>query len=94
MATLKDLCSKVPQSLLNEQTNYNLMQRKVASYEKRVRDLDMERAIFEQCKRERTKKRVRNSFSREEAGTCGDVIVTFRKGYTTQVCRAHRNSLS
>ncbi len=70
MATLKDLCSSVPQSLLRGQTDYNVNQRKQASYNKRMDRLGMERAIFEQCKHTRTQKRVKNKFSTEQAGTC------------------------
>jgi NADPH-dependent ferric siderophore reductase len=78
MATLKDLCSSVPQSLLRVQTDYNVNQRKQASYNKRMERLDMERAIFEQCKRERTQKRVRNRFSTEQAGACSLTTSTRR----------------
>lgn len=78
MATLKDLCSSVPKSLLRVQTDYNVNQRKQAAYNKRMQQLGMERAIFEQCKRERTQKRVRNTFSRDEAGTCSLTTSTRR----------------
>lgn len=78
MATLKDLCSSVPQSLLREQAIYNVNTRKQESYNKRMRALDCEQAIFEQCKRERTQKRVRNTFSRDEAGTCSLTTSTRR----------------
>lgn len=78
MATLKDLCSSVPQSLLRIQTDYNVNQRKQASYNKRMQQLDMERAIFEQCKRTRTQKRVKNKFSTEQAGTCSQSTSTRR----------------
>lgn len=78
MATLKDLCSSVPQSLLRVQTDYNLNLQKQAAYNKRMERLDMERAIFEQCKRERTQKRVKNRFSTEEAGTCSESTTTRR----------------
>lgn len=95
MATLKDLCSSVPQSLLREQAIYNVNQRKQAAYNKRMHQLDMERAIFEQCKRQRTQKRVRNSFSTEEAGRYGGgtIIATIRNNGTHihQVCRVSAN---
>ena len=83
MSTLKDLCSSVPKSLLRVQTDYNVNQRKQASYNKRMECLDMERAIFEQCKRERTQKRVRNRFSTEQAGTCS-LITSTRRFATSQ----------
>lgn len=83
MATLKDLCSSVPQSLLRVQTDYNVNQRKQAAYNKRMERLGMERAIFEQCKRTRTQKRVKNGFSRDEAGTCSNYVgeVRFSNSY-------------
>lgn len=90
MATLKDLCSSVPQSLLRVQTDYNLNLQKQAAYNKRMENLGMERAIFEQCKRERTQKRVRNRFSTEQAGTCGTYVRTirFENSYITKVCKS------
>ena len=78
MATLKDLCSSVPQSLLRVQTDYNLNLQKQAAYNKRMERLGMERAIFEQCKRTRTQKRVKNKFSTEEAGKCSQSTTTRR----------------
>ena len=78
MATLKELCSSVPQSLLREQAIYNVNQRKQAAYNKRMERLGMERAIFEQCKHTRTQKRVKNKFSTEQAGTCSQSTTTRR----------------
>ena len=90
MATLKDLCSSVPQSLLRVQTDYNVNQRKQAAYNKRMERLGMERAIFEQCKRTRTQKRVKNGWSSEQAGTCGTYIATkrFSNSRLTCVCKS------
>lgn len=90
MAILKDLCSNIPQSLLRVQTDYNINQRKQAAYNKRMERLDMERAIFEQCKRTRTQKRVRNTWSSEQAGTCGTYTHTirFENSYITKVCKS------
>lgn len=90
MATLKDLCSSVPQSLLRVQTDYNVNQRKQAAYNKRMERLGMERAIFEQCKRTRIQKRVKNTFSSEQAGTRGSYTHTirFENSYITKVCKS------
>jgi CO dehydrogenase nickel-insertion accessory protein CooC1 len=90
MATLKDLCSSVPQSLLRVQTDYNLNLQKQAAYNKRMERLGMERAIFEQCKRTRTQKRVKNGWSSEQAGTCGSYTRTmrFENSYITKVCKS------
>ena len=78
MATLKDLCSSVPKSLLRVQTDYNLNLQKQAAYNKRMQQLDMEHAIFEQCKHTRTQKRVKNKFSTEQAGRCSQSTSTRR----------------
>lgn len=92
MSTLKDLCSSIPKSLLREQAVYNANQRAQASYNKRMQVLECEQAIFEQCKRSRTQKRVRNNFSSEEAGTKGMYTRTIRTGkYTTIVCKSRSN---
>lgn len=90
MATLKDLCSSVPQSLLREQAIYNVNTRKQAAYNKRMERLGMERAIFEQCKRNRTRKRVHNTLYKEQAGTCGTYTHTmrFENSYITKVCKS------
>lgn len=90
MSTLKDLCSNIPVSLLRVQTIYNVNQRKQAAYNKRMQQLGMERAIFEQCKRTRTQKRVKNGFSSEQAGTCGSCTRTmrFENSYITKVCKS------
>lgn len=75
---LKDLCKDVPQSLLFEQARYNCAQRAARSYAKRVEALSEEKRIFEACKTARPKKKDRNKFSREEAGTCGTITCTKR----------------
>lgn len=91
MASLKELCKNVPLKLLHAQANYNVVVRTQTSYNKRMNSLDVEQAVFEQCKRQRSTKRVRNSFSREEAGTCGMNTRTVRAGkYTTIVCKSRK----
>ena len=47
------------------------------------------RKIFNECKGERMRKRVHNTYSHEEAGTCGSMLVTIRNNntHTSQVCR-------
>jgi hypothetical protein len=102
MANLKELCGSIPQSIIHTATNYEVARRKVAAhrrqqkeYNARMQALDMERCIFEQCKRSRTQKRVRNSFSTEEAGRSGGgtIIATIRNNSTHihQVCRVSAN---
>lgn len=50
---------------------------------------ETERYIFAMCKGERTRKKAKNTFSKEEAGTCGNIIVTkrFRNSRLTCVCK-------
>lgn len=47
---------------------------------------ETERAIFAMCKGERTPKKAKNHFSREEAGTIGRVTVTKRFGNSRLTC--------
>lgn len=92
MGNLKSLCKEVPASLLRVQAVCNAGQRAQESYNRRMRSLECERAIFEQCKRSRSQKRVRNPFSSEEAGTKGMYTRTIRTGkYTTIVCKSRSN---
>lgn len=46
--------------------------------------------VFAVCKGVRMRKRVRNSFSRDEAGTCGTYVHTirFENSYITKVCKS------
>lgn len=50
---------------------------------------ETERYIFAMCKGERTRKKAKNAFSKEEAGTCGNIIVTkrFSNSRLTCVCK-------
>lgn len=49
-----------------------------------------ERHIFDMCKGRRTKKRVKNGWSSEQAGTCGSYTHTmrFENSYITKVCKS------
>ena len=51
---------------------------------------EYERNIFAECKTERTQKRVRNTWSSEQAGTCGSYTHTirFENSYITKVCKS------
>lgn len=102
MANLKELCNNIPQTILHTAANYEVARRKVAAhrmrqkeYNARMQALDMEKCIFEQCKRTRTQKRARNTFSTEQAGRYGGgtIIATIRNNGTHihQVCRVSAN---
>ena len=98
MANLKELCSNIPQSMLHTATNYEVARRKVAAHRRQQREynarmhaLDMEQCIFEQCKRNRSKKRVHNTFSTEEAGRGGASCIhenRFRGSYIHVVSKS------
>ena len=51
---------------------------------------DIERNAFEIGKGVRIRKRAKNTFSKEEAGTCGTYVRTmrFENSYTTKVCKS------
>ena len=78
--------------MLREQSVYNVNKRKQASYNKRMECLDMEHAIFEQCKRTRTQKRVKNGWSTEQAGTVGTSTfeVRFNNSRIHVVCKGRK----
>ena len=100
MAQLKDLLSSVPASVLQEQARYDREQvmrevarRKAASYQRRMEALDSEYHLFDQCKQSRpSKRKVQNRFSKEEAGTKGNVVMGVRTGrYSVCVCSVKQN---
>lgn len=78
MAKLFDLCENVPAKLVRIQQTSEIKSRVAQAYAKRMDKLGMEKAIFEQCKRTRTQKRVRNTWSTEQAGRIGAITVTRR----------------
>ena len=50
------------------------------------------RGVFAECKGTRIKKRVRNTFSREEMGTCPQVLHAVRTGvHSVCVCKGWAN---
>ena len=82
MAKLFDLCENVPAKLVRIQQTSEIKARVAQTYAKRMDKLGMEEAIFEQCKRERTQKRVRNTWSSEQAGRIGMVTIDVRSHAT------------
>ena len=84
MAKLFELCSDVPAKLVKVQRANVVAQRMAACYDRCMAYLDMEKAVFEQCKRNRSKKRVHNTFSTDEAGRDGTSCIhenRFRGSY-------------
>lgn len=78
MAKLMELCGSVPASIVRTQQMNVIAERTQKSYNRRMDALDLERAMFEQCKHTRTQKRVKNGWSREQAGTCSQLTTTRR----------------
>lgn len=89
MAKLFDLCENVPAKLVRIQQTSEIKSRVAKSYANRLAYLDTEECIFEQCKRTRTRKRVRNTWSSEQAGRIGTVTVTsrFSGSHISVVCK-------
>lgn len=80
MANIFELCSNIPSSVVRIQQANVIKTRQQASYEKRMHALENETNIFETCKQKRTQKRVRNSFSSEQAGKIGMITHEVRTG--------------
>lgn len=88
MAKLFDLCENVPAKLVRIQQTSEIKARVAQTYAKRMDKLGTEKAIFEQCKRTRTQKRVRNTWSSEQAGRVGTVTIDVRShGHGHVVCK-------
>ena len=86
MATLKDLCSSIPESLKRDQAMRELNRRKALSYAKRLDSLAQETCVFDRCVQRRPEKgKAKNRFSREEAGTIGNVVVGIRTSWNSVV---------
>ena len=77
---------------LQHQCKEELMQAYYLQQKKRVftHCTSIERNAFEIGKGVRTKKKVRNTCYREEAGTCGTYVHTmrFENSYITKVCKS------
>lgn len=85
MANLFETCKNIPSTLVRIQQANVIKERQQACYEKRMRNLDMEKHIFEECKGVRVRKRVRNRFSTDEAGTCGSGTYVRRSVKTVEI---------
>ena len=101
MATMKELCATIPQSVLQMQEDYahDMMVRKVKrevarrtarSYTKRMEALADDWHIYDKCRQSRPQKgKYKNAASREEAGTQGRITMGVRAGrYTVVVCKS------
>ncbi len=86
MATLKDLCSTIPESLKRRQAIREVNRRMALSYAQRMDSLAQEERVFDMCVQRRPEKgKAKNTFSREEAGTIGNVVVGIRTSWNSVV---------
>lgn len=94
MATLRDLCADIPQTIDRMAVEREQVRRENAAYLKRMAALYAEQNVFDRCKTRRPNKgKYRNGYSREEAGTCGNVVMGIRTGqYSVCVCKARKKS--
>lgn len=99
MATLSELCSVIPQEVLqdalqNQQREERarvmreVRRRKALSYAHRLESLEQTFHPFDQCQQRRPQKgKYKNRASREEAGTIGRITMGVRTGkYSVCVC--------
>lgn len=92
MATLKDLCSTIPVSMMRDQAIRELNRRKVLSYARRMDALRQEERVFDKCiQRRPVRGKVKNTYSREEAGTIGNIVVGVRTSKNSVVvCKCRK----
>lgn len=71
---------------MREQAIRELNRRKALSYAQRLGALSQETRVFEACVQRRPEKgKAKNRFSREEAGTIGNVVVGIRTSWNSVV---------
>lgn len=92
MATLKELCSTIPESIMRDQAIRELNRRKALSYARRMDALSQEAHVFDRCVQRRPEKgKARNAYSREEAGSIGNMVVGIRTGWNSVVvCKSRK----
>lgn len=92
MATLKELCKVVPDSVLIEAAEFELTRRKNCAYLKRMARLEREHDVHAYCVTRRpSKRRVKNTASSEAMGTMGTMTCRIRTGnYTGVVCKSKK----
>ena len=92
MAQLKDLCSTIPVQMMRDQVIREVNRRKALSYASRMEALGKEAHVFDRCVQRRPEKgKSKNTFSKEEAGTIGNVVVGIRTSWNSVVvCKTKR----
>lgn len=92
MAQLKDLCNAIPAQFMRGHVMREINRRKAISYARRMQSLQQEENVFNKCATARpSKSRVRNRFSREEAGMVGNTVMGIHvSNNTVVVCRCKK----
>ena len=99
MATIKELCSCIPASILRDQAALELKRRKMRSYvnsvnayAKRMDTLKHEERVANKCAQKRPQSgRVYNCASSEEIGRIGNIVVGIRTGaHRVVVCKTRK----
>ena len=92
MATLKELCSTIPESMKRDQAIRELNRRMALSYAQRMGRLAQEEHVFSRCQTRRPEKgKAKNGYSREEAGTMGTMVVGIRTSWNSVVvCKTRK----
>lgn len=78
---------------MRDQVRREVNRRKALSYAHRMGALAQETRVFEACVQRRpTKGKAKNRFSREEAGTIGNVVVGIRTSWNSVVvCKTKKS---
>lgn len=97
MTQLKDLLSSIPEPVLHDYARYQrkkvmreVSRRQASSYARRLEELGEVFHPFDQCRQNRPQKgKYKNHYSREEAGTAGNITIGIRTGaYSVCVCKS------
>lgn len=80
--------------MMRDQAIRELNRRKAMSYARRMDALRQEERIFDKCQMRRPEKgKSKNSYSREEAGTIGNMVVGVRTSWNSVVvCKCRKTN--
>lgn len=79
--------------MMLDQVMRELNRRKAISYAQRMQSLEQEAHVFDRCKTTRPENgKAKNRYSREEAGTIGNMVMGVRVGpHTVVVCKCRKS---
>lgn len=90
---MNELCLSVPTQMRRQAAKYELLRRQAEGYRQRMDALRAEEDIFGKCCQGRPKKgKYKNSYSREEAGTIGNIVRSVRTSnpYICVTCKSKK----